>query len=59
MAYITVKENENIVTLDDAQNLPKTFYDCADADITPEDVRKGKVAYGPNGKIIGTLEVDE
>ena len=32
------------------------FYRPYDADITADDIRKGKIAYGANGKIEGTLE---
>ena len=34
------------------------LYDTRDADITPADVLAGKVAYGPNGRIVGTLEIE-
>ena len=33
------------------------LYDTRDADITPMDVLAGKVAYGPNGRIVGMLEI--
>lgn len=31
----------------------------ADATITAEDVLTSKIAYGPNGKVVGTLEVSQ
>ena len=33
------------------------LYDTRDADITPMDVLFGKIAYGPNGRIVGMLEI--
>lgn len=33
------------------------LYDTRDADITPMDVLAGKIAYGPNGRIVGMLEI--
>ena len=35
------------------------LYDTRDADITPMDVLAGKVAYGPNGRIVGMLEIPD
>lgn len=32
------------------------LYDTQDADVTPADVMQGVVAYGANGRIVGTLE---
>ena len=55
MSYITTKNGEVEVHFEDATGV--RLFDTADADITPEDVRAGKIAYGPNGKIIGTAEV--
>lgn len=31
------------------------LYDTSDADVTPGDVLKDKIAYGANGRIVGTL----
>lgn len=35
------------------------FYDTSDADIIPADVLQGKIAYGANGRIVGTLNYNE
>ena len=35
------------------------LYDTHDADITPGDVLAGKIAYGPHGRIVGTLEIQD
>lgn len=35
------------------------FYDTSDADIVPADVTEGKIAYGADGRIVGTLNYND
>lgn len=35
------------------------LYDTSDANVTPEDVLEGIIAYGSNGRIVGTLNYNE
>lgn len=35
------------------------FYDTSDADIIPADVYENKIAYGANGRVVGTLTFDD
>lgn len=39
-------------------NDSSTFYDTSNANITPDDVVKGKIGYGKSEEVIGTLDVD-
>ena len=35
-----------------------TLYNVSDADVVANDVIAGKIAYGADGKIVGTLDVE-
>lgn len=57
MSYIKINENDKKIILDGADNITKTFIDPSDADITAADVARDKIAYGADGKVIGTAEL--
>lgn len=57
MSYIIVDDNSKKITLDNFNDVSTKYVDPSDADITAEDVRDGKIAYGAEGKIIGTATI--
>lgn len=59
MSYIKISDKDKKVVIDGWNDVSINFYDTSDADVTAEDVREGKIAYGPNGKIVGTAKIEE
>ena len=57
MSYITTKNGEVEVHFEDATGV--RLFDTADADITAADVVKDKIAYGAEGRIVGTYEAPD
>ena len=56
MSYITINEETSekkvVVDFDNIESV--TLYDTSDADVKPENLDDGVIAYGKSGKIIGT-----
>lgn len=53
-AIRTVLNNENLIAVGDLASTIQTLKDTSDATVSSFDVGKDEVAYGPEGKIIGT-----
>ena len=56
MSYIKVNESdsEKSVTVDFENATAVRLYDTSDADVKPENLDEGVIAYGKNGRIVGT-----
>ena len=56
MSYIKVNETdgEKSVTVNFDNATAVRLYDTSDADVKPENLDEGVIAYGKNGRIVGT-----
>lgn len=56
MSYIKVNETdgEKSVTVNFDNTTAVRLYDTSDADVKPENLDEGVIAYGKNGRIVGT-----
>ena len=56
MSYVKINETdtEKSVTVNFENATAVRLYDTSDADVKPENLDEGVVAYGKNGRIVGT-----
>lgn len=56
MSYIKVNETdqEKSMSINFDDTVAVRLYDTSDADVKPENLDEGVVAYGKNGRIVGT-----
>ena len=56
MSYVKVNEadGEKSVTVNFENATAVRLYDTSDADVKPENLDEGVIAYGKNGRIVGT-----
>ena len=56
MSYIKVNESDEVksITVDFENATAVRLYDTSDADVKPENLDEGVIAYGKNGRIVGT-----
>ena len=56
MSYIKVNEadGEKSVAINFDNATAVRLYDTSDADVKPENLDEGVIAYGKNGRIVGT-----
>lgn len=59
MSYITINEEsgEKKVTIDFENAVQVKLFDTSDADVKPENLDEGVIAYGKTGKIVGTRKL--
>ena len=56
MSYIKVNETDEVksITVNFDNATAVRLYDTSDADVKPENLDEGVIAYGKNGRIVGT-----
>lgn len=59
MSYITINEEsgEKKVTIDFENATQVKLFDTSDADVKPENLDEGVIAYGKTGKVVGTRKL--
>lgn len=59
MSYIKVNEadEEKSVQVNFDNEVSVKLFDTSDADVKPENLDEGVIAYGKDGKIVGTRKV--
>lgn len=59
MSYITINEEsgEKKITIDFENAAQVKLFDTSDADVKPENLDEGVIAYGKTGKIVGTRKL--